>query len=276
MARTKLVHPGRRRFRTHDPKLLQEDLERLHDDIKRSYVEVPAAEAAPVASRLAQPHDLTHSPVGLWQLNESLADTSGNGFDLELVAGVTRYTEMLPGMPGLFLFNTYKYRHNATGTALAISGDITIETIVRFRAYTGGALLSYDTNGETEADNYLYAMALTGPPTKTEFTHEHGAGVDDIHDIDLLPPIGQTVHWAVRRQSNVVQHFLNGKPWGPASATLTAPTGGTNSKFHLGWVANPTCDADVASIKIVASALTDAQILAEYNRTLGPFYGERT
>jgi len=225
---------------------------------------------------LAQPHDLTHTPVGLWQLNESLLDTSGNSFTLALLAGDQRWTEMLPGLRALNVFTNNKYRHNTTGTSLAITGDLTLMFWCRLRAYTAGAFFSYDTSGELEADNYLYSIALTSAPTQLQFTHEHGAGVNDEHNIDYLPPLYQPFHLAVRRQSNVIQFFLNGKTFGPASSALTTPTGGGNSKFHIGWVANDACDHDAASIKVENSALTNAQILAEYNRTGGPWYGFRT
>ncbi len=224
---------------------------------------------------LVQLHDLTYNPVGLWQLQETLGDSSGNGFDLTQLAGVLRYTDFLPGVAALWLFSTWKFRHAVTGTLLQITGDITIEMFVRARAYTSGAILSYDTNSGVEAGNYLYAVGLTGGSTQTQFTSESGAGVAANHNIDNLPGLFEPCHLAVRRQANVVQFFLNGKPWGPASAVLATPTGGSLSMLHLGWVANPAVDCDLASIKIIASALSNAQILAEYNRTLGPFYGLR-
>src|ERR1700733_858646 len=92
-------------------------------------------------------HDTTYSPVGLWQLNGTLNDTSGNGFNLTVESGTARYADMLPGFQS-FLVSATRLVYNTSGTSLAITGDMTVECLFRsaipvsttfFAGYAGGS-----------------------------------------------------------------------------------------------------------------------------------------
>lgn len=128
------------------------------------------------ASGIAIPHNTTHSPVALYQLDELLTDTSGNAVTtLILAAGTARYTNIVPGIKGAAFDGTAYY--------------------------------------------YVNAAVSTG---------------------------------------------------------LSAPTGGSSDKLYIGSNADALQDFNgaISSVKIIGSALTPAQIRAEYNRTLGPALGE--
>lgn len=220
-----------------------------------------------------QLHTTLHSPVGLYQFNETLNDTSGGGLHLSLVAGNTRYTEIVPGLRALKVSTAEKFRHAATGTALAIAGDVTIMMLIMVDSYANGGIVSYDTGAETQAGNVQYAVAFISQDL--QWFHESGAGVDRVFSPNRLPPLFELCHLAARRQSNVIQFFINGRQFGAASSALTAPDGGSSSRLYLGYEANDTASYSIASLKIVASALTDAEIEAEHDRTLGPWHGQR-
>jgi len=84
----------------------------------------------PGARGTALPHDLTHSPVGLWQFDGDLTDSSGNGFTLSLGAGSTQqFVEMAPGLQGAWFNGTTFYERTSTEATLQIPGPITIEFI---------------------------------------------------------------------------------------------------------------------------------------------------
>lgn len=216
-------------------------------------------------------HTTEHSPVGLWQFNETLADTSGNGFDLSAFAGNTRYVEIVPGLRGLKVLSTNKFRQAATGTALAIAGDITIEMLLLLDSFADGGIVSYDTGSEIQSGNVQYAIALFA--SDLQWFHENGAGVDRVYSPNRIPPMFELCHLAARRQSGVVQFFVNGRPFGAASSALPAPDGGTTSRLYLGFEANTTASYSIASLKVIPSALIDAHIAAEHNRTLGRWHG---
>ncbi len=218
-------------------------------------------------------HDLTHAPIGLWQLNETLNDTSGNNRHLVMSAGNTRYTEIYPGVRALNLATTNRLNFSTTGTALQRTGDITIEMLLLLYAYPAGLapLVSYQASGETEATNTLYETGLN--VDQLRWLSESGAGVDATFSVDRLPALGEICHFATRRSSNVIQNFVNGSLLGSASGTLTTPTGGTSSSFWVGSVSGFTPACAMASLKVVASALTNDEIKAEYNRTLGGLLG---
>lgn len=224
------------------------------------------AAGAPALGRV-QLHDTTHSPVGLWQFQEALMDSSGSGFNLTQSVGNTRYVELAPGIKGVNVTTSDVLAFTTTGTTLQRTGDITIETILLLYAYATAVFAEYTTAGsETEANNTLYQSAMTA--NQLQWFSEHGGGVDDLYNNARLPPLGQLCHLAWTRTSDVAQCYINGTAFGAASSALTTPTGGTTASFRIvgGQFA-------LASLKIVPSALSAAQVKAEYNRCLGGLLG---
>jgi hypothetical protein len=220
-------------------------------------------------------HDTTFNPSALWQLNETLSDTSGNGFDLAITGGpTTQYADIYPSVRGLYLLAGATLAHTTTAPAgLQISGDITIECLVDFtlrnvsRPFFGcdGAVAS-------STNNRLYGVEFdsSGFP---KWTQQHGTQDSTGGSFvcsNMFPP--ELCHFAVTRISNVVQFYCNGLPLGSPSGTLTAPTGGGSSVFHFGQGATAACEAIVRSFKIIAFGASAAQIKAEYNRCLGSVF----
>lgn len=231
-----------------------------------------AALAGASASGRVQLHDMTHSPAGLWQFNETLNDISGNNFHFSLSAGATRYTEIFPGIRALQLLTTNRYTFATTGTALQHTGDITIESLLSLNAIpSGAAILAYDAVGETTATNTLYSYGINSD--SLAWLSESASGTDATYNNNRLPPLGSLCHFAVRRLSNVIQFFVNGLPFGAASGTLATPTGGTTAFLSLGGAGGTTPLCALCSQKLILSGLSNAQIKAEYNRTLGGYLG---
>lgn len=223
-------------------------------------------------------HGLEHTPVGLWQFNGNMNDSSGNGFTLTVASGTERYSSVFPTLRGVSLVSTTLIYNTFTST-LAITGDITIECLISIPFFTtpfssnACCLVSHENNGETSADNTLYSIDMPFTSGFTRFFWENGSGSDNSYSMTEYTPFSP-FHLAVTRTSNVVQFYLNGRPWGAASGALTTPTGGGSGRLRVGssTVAGPQ-QSIIASLKIVASALTATQIRTEFNRTLGGFYG---
>jgi len=226
----------------------------------------------------AKYHDTTYSPAGLWQLNNDLTDASGNGFTLTVDAGTVRYTDVYPGLRGIIFDGSTRLIYNAATATLQITGDVTLEMlfIPLTRTITGKYLSCNASGGSAGSDNYLYSVGFNTSVSSGswEWQSQHGTNTSDTYDIPNNPTLNALNHVAVTRTSNVVQNYLNGVAWGAASSGLTTPTGGSISKFRIGGssgVNGPTCI--IASVKVIASALTSAQVKSEYNNTLGNFYG---
>lgn len=214
--------------------------------------------------------DTTHSPVGLWNFNESLEDSSGNGFTL---IGSPIYREIWPGLIGLVGGTPARSSFDAL---LAVTGDITILAIVVMRAVpANGQICNFSGNGasETSPNNFLYTLSCLTQDTLQWF-HETGAGTDQSFNstghVKGLPVLGVPFEVVARRLGGVVTWFVNGIVYGTASSALTAPTDGSAGAFKLRTGTNPP---EIASLKIVSSALTNNEVAAEYNRTLGPVFG---
>jgi hypothetical protein len=223
-------------------------------------------------------HDLTHSPLVLYQFDGDLSDSGGSGWDMTVEAGTERYSDVVPGVRGILLRST-RLIYNTFQAALAITGDYTAEMLVNFIDLTtvdrwlfsfGGAIA-----GETEDDNYLYAGLLATGPVWRHFS-ESSTGTDATYSIDDLPPFGQAAHLAARRASGVVQWFVNGAAFGAASSALTTPTtSGTSARLRIGADSRNAPDCVLASFKLIDSALTADEIKGEYNLTLGSVFGFR-
>lgn len=230
-------------------------------------------------------HDTTHSPVGLWQFNGTLADTSGNGYDLSVDTGTVTYAAMVPGLVGVRL-SSLRLKAALAANLLRITGNVTVEVLCQLEADTVGsavgtnAFISF-TGGQDDSSstlNYLYHLAFNQGRLPQWFS-EHGTGVNDVHTItdQALPPLGQLFHFAAVRAFNIVQLYVNGRPFGPPSSVLTEPTDGSASQLWVGGSGGTSpvlcSDRVIASLKIIPAALSAAQVKAEFNRTAGKFYG---
>jgi len=227
-----------------------------------------------------QYHDLTHSPVGLWQLNGSLADSSGSGHTLTVDSGTERYVDIVPGKLAHFFDGATRLVLSSFVSALAITGDLTVEFLFQLDQdpATASSIFAHDASGETSATNALYSVDFTSSTNKTtRWFSEHGSGIDDTFTLAApagLPPIHNVGHFAAVRSSNVVQFYWNGRTLGSPSSTLTAPDGGLSGRLRIGGsAASIFSRCLICSFKVIASALSAYDVKAEYNRTLGPIYG---
>lgn len=210
--------------------------------------------------------DLTHTPLALYHFDRTLDDASGNGFDLTGVATFREVTpqefELAPGSDPA---------RPVRDTALALTGDITVQVIGRMYATPSAhAFASFTASGESLATNTLWQF---GPQTAAAFRwlQEYNTSGTDAAFIstgtnEALPATGVPFHAAAVRQGNVVTFYLNGRQYGTASAALTAAAGGTTSLLRVMLGAT---SFGLQGLKIVGSALTPAQIVDEYTRTIG-------
>lgn len=237
-------------------------------------------------------HDLTHSPVGLWQLNGNTNDSSGNGVDLTTSDyGGIRYRPAYPGGPqvGFFDGDTIVRNNSTSISHLQITGDITVELLVLLRLPLGygttgsgeGSIsrtfVAVGDTGATEPVNVIWSVRTnaSGQPGGLRWFHQHGAGNSaNYENPDAVLGIGEWYHVAMRRQSDQISMFIDGEQVGATSSALTTATGGTSTFLILSGV-NPspssksTIWAMMSSVKVIDSALTDGQIQEEFERTLG-------
>jgi hypothetical protein len=234
--------------------------------------------------------DTTHTPVALWNFNNTLVDAVASR-TLTLSAGATLFTEIYPGVTALLINNGDRYLLN--DAALCITGDVTIQAILQLDGPPNSTINTtifarYEgTSGsETEANNIVYSFGAQstggGAPYTLQAFWEHGAGTNNQHSLTgvTLPPVHNLMHVAFRRTSGISRLYLNGKPFGADSVGTVAATGGNDASARLSVGAQLSSVAAeryvLMSLKIVASSLSDADMLAEYNRTLGTGFGIRT
>lgn len=227
-----------------------------------------------------RPHDTTHSPLGLWQLDGDLTDDSGNSYDLTVLAGQgpVRYVDLGGGMKGFYSPTadpSGAYR-NAADAALRLAGALTIECLAAYETPPSShqpTILSHGhENATVQGDNILYCFRLAGGPFKFRYYAQEGVVNSITYTIDDCPRFTELYHLAMVRSSDEVTFYLNGEQVGATSVGLSAPDGGTNGRLSLGATYQDGTNmwaGALASVKLIGSALTAAQVREEYRRTLG-------
>lgn len=219
--------------------------------------------------------DTTFTPVALYQLNEVLTDSSGNAHTLTSAGPL--WSEVYPGVRGLYPPSSGVIEVANADAALRVAGDLTVAAVIYVRnaAVGGGIILSYSGDGSDDssaASNFQYRLSASAQTLS--WLSEHGAsGLNDAYNITFQLPIRQTSLIAVTRVSNVIQFYMNGKAVGAASSALTTPDGGTSGRLTIGngWGGGGSANfyGTIASACIIASGLTATQMKSMYNNSLG-------
>jgi len=246
------------------------------DDSGDGEVDVTITSSPGGSTTVPAKFDTTHTPIALYHFDGDANDYSGNGFNL--TSGTATFTQVDPttGRKALYLGNTISRPSN--DAALTITGDVTIQVIAKMVGTPSGittAFLSFTASGETLATNTMYQLGFSGV-SDLRWIHESGAGAADsillATDAALMPFSPFTIgYFAAVRASNVVTIYFNGLPYGSPSGTFTAASGGTSAVLTI----NPSTATTFICLgaKIVNSALSAADIKAEYNRTMGVAFG---
>ncbi len=232
------------------------------------------------AGFIARQHDTTHSPVGLWQLDGDLTDSSGSGYTLTVENGTERYSN-LPGgkIQGAIFDGSTNLIYNVAEATLRILGDMTIECLIEWLDASPGISPNSNTRiashvgtggSGNSVDNQLFSFGPASGAPGFRYFAEFGSGSNiDFSTTDSAPQSLQ--HLAMVRESNDITYYVNGQAISPSSSGLSAPTDGSSGRFRIG--ANNALlvpvVAVVATVKLVASALTAQEIANEYGRTLG-------
>lgn len=234
-------------------------------------------------------HDTTHSPEILIQMQGDAVDSSGNGLDMT-VSGYTSFGAVYPGVLGFQCDSVSSMNRAGHDSSLLLQGAMTVEFIgvVADPSVADETLISFGlgTWDGTAANNFQYKLEVKKkagggalPQLGLRWLQQNSSPPNDsTYDSGTPLPLGTVFHCAVTRSaSQVIKIYINGT-LRQTSGALTAPTGGTGGRLCFFQKAATTgteiCEGmTIASMKIIASELTAAEVKAEFNRTLGVHYG---
>jgi len=224
-------------------------------------------------------HDTTHNPVGLWQLDGNLLDSSGNGLTLDSVSGSEQYGSAVSSKNSAAYFDgSTIISRSIHDSILALDEDVTLELLcfpVEFQS--GGSnpvVANFGAVGETAADNILYQIYFqaAAPGNRLRGFWEAGAGgnVAVSPDMPRILAPGRWHHIAFTRENGLGKIYHNGKKLKETAGT--EPIGeGTNSVMTLGGSGETgygNFKGFLSSVKVIPFALNQEQILKEVERTL--------
>jgi len=214
--------------------------------------------------------DTTHNPIGLYQFQQDFLDSSGNSRDLTEV-GTPDYGVGHVG--GVVSWINVDERGEITGAAadpFRITGAITIECLLLPSTLTGAQTIAiFREDAAGDANNRLWDFQSSG--NQIRWGHESSEGVfPEVTAGRMI--LGAWVHVAVTRNTagTLLKIYFNGIEVG--SATVAAATGGGSSNLYIGEfgpAGQTPFLGGIASLKIIASELTAAQVLAESKLALG-------
>lgn len=233
----------------------------------------------------------TYSPIGLWNFDESITSLASPVLPaLTVATGTMRYAPIFPGVnAGILGGATGAYLEMpATGTATLfhLRGDVSVQLLmwqtdkIIVAPNNSSPLACFAGVGVSAgSENVQWGLYLADNQRADWFTESGDPSTGFSHTISqpVLPWNNvRPVLYGARRSGNTVQHFLDGKPLG-ASASGATPTLGTNGRLFLGGATGdtPAPQMLISSLKITPNAMTDAQFLADYNASLGQYYGTR-
>ena len=233
-----------------------------------------------------------YSPIGLWDFDESTTSRASPVLPAFTVAtGTMRYAPIYPGVnAGVLGGATGAYLEMpATGTAslFHLRSDVSVQVLFwqtdkqLIQPNNSAPLICFAGVGlSAETENVQWGLYLADNQRADWFTESGGPAVGFSHTINqpVLPWNNvRPVLYGARRSGNTVQHFLDGKPLG-SSASGATPTGGTAGRVFLGGATaeTPLAQMMISSVKVTPNAMSDAEFLADYNASLGQYYGPRS
>lgn len=235
--------------------------------------------------------DTSHSPILLINGDTGTIDQSGNGKNIvNTTANSHGVADCHTGQRVLSI-GVGASMEFSSDASIRNTGDVTVfwmgyledEPPSNFQFFACGG----DPSSETSANNLLYRIIYVqsaNRPRVIRGSWEHGIGVNDDVESDGangdigLPQHGEMVQIALVRDGTTGKVFVNGEKVGENTG-MTVPSGGTVAQLKLG--ANGLNSTTVAahcvfSFQVINSALSDAQVLAEFNRAFSGVRGTKS
>lgn len=221
---------------------------------------------------------LRDSPLAYWKLDETsgttLADSSGNGFNLTASGLVLADTQLLGDSSRYPYFNSVTSRASRAGTlglSTPVNGDMSYECVVMLPSRVGGngrRLFGFATSGETEATNYQFQPSLSATTATMGDFWEYGAGTNQsVNGRHRVLPCRPTHLAYVRDVTNGEYRFyVNGE----LDATATwgnLPTGGGSCATYLGYTTSNSDLMWMGHCAIWNSVLAAERIKAHFRAT---------
>jgi len=224
--------------------------------------------------------DLTHSPVALYNFNDVLTDSSGNGLDLTLTSGATLFTKQ-NGITGLKLKGGVQYwSRPLNDPILTILKELTVEMLIMIPIISSEFWIVQMGSGTTAPNsNNAFSIRMMSTGNISYFADTGAGGTDVSYIPNISLATYQLTYLAMTRNSTgtVVKFYINGD-LKATSGTLNAPTDGNSGVLRIGTNKGATTFTPnggfLPSLKILNKELDSNQIKLEYYKTIGNSFGE--
>lgn len=217
-------------------------------------------------------HDLSDSPIALWQLEEDLQDASGNAKHLTPVNatwGAGFVDDSKVAWYNLTGASKGTHAHDAVFTVL---GALTFAALIRPNdSGVPQKMISY-TNGGGGADNMLYQLDMISNTLR--YNHQNGGGpVNNTLTSTYIVQPWRWQHIGFTRNvaGTLVKLFVNGKKIATSGPFANPPDGGANSTLNvMGYhgAVDPWLGGMQSAI-LIGSEISEADMLTMSNARFG-------
>ena len=209
--------------------------------------------------------------VALWHFSDA-TDSSGEGNDLTLVNGPSFVTGKIGNAIEL---NGSNQTAHITDASLQITGDMSLFTWVYLDTLADNeSLFRCGATGESEANNILYLIRLSGTGGNADYYHEYGRGINQNVVVSGLVTAGQWCHIGLVRDTTAktVKFYRDGALI-QTYAYTNNPTGGSSSLLYIGSNngASAYIDGKLDEFAIWSRALSPSEVVEvhHYGATTG-------
>lgn len=178
--------------------------------------------------------------------------------------------------------------NSAPSAALQLTGDLSIESWVKFESLPTDALggqqivsMRYATNSRATYQFYINNPSDAG--IKLNFFHRNSSDATDNPNVAWTPTIGVWYHLAMTISGTTLKFYVNGVQQGANQTLSNTRTHDANSDFFVGTLvgASQYLDGMITGLRIWSDTRTDAEILGGMydtytgtsNNLVGSWYG---
>ncbi len=245
------------------------DVDKIFVGVRRG-IEVHVTGRSEGGSKDRELHDLTHSPLGLWQFEGDLLDSSGNAKHLSPIGTPLYGRGFIDPYSMAWYYTMVDSGGSRVDAAFALKNAMTFMVLIRPISQPGQELLGCYVGSGGSAGNALWYFSLDNDRTLV-YAHQHGNQIYDMVTSEYIVNPFEWCHVGFTRAADglTIKIFVNGRKI-KGDVLGNVPFDGANSNLYIhGHISSYYFRGGMQSATVIDSELSEAQMLVEAKRCFG-------